>query len=49
MKEMAIFLRVPYRTYQNWEMGRNLPRREMLIKLADLLKVSPAYLAFGTE
>jgi transcriptional regulator with XRE-family HTH domain len=49
MKEMAIFLRVPYRTYQNWEMGRNLPRKQMLLKLANLLKVSPAYLYFGSE
>lgn len=46
-QQMAVLLAVPYRTYQNWELGLCSPRREMLIKLAKLLKVSPAYLYFG--
>jgi transcriptional regulator with XRE-family HTH domain len=50
MKQMAMLLGVPYRTYQNWELGLHLVSdREMLIKLANLLKVSPAYLYFGTD
>lgn len=36
MKQMAKLLGVPYRTYQNWELGIRSPKRQMLIKLANL-------------
>jgi transcriptional regulator with XRE-family HTH domain len=46
-KDMAKILGVPYRTYQNWEMGTCSPKHEMIIFLANKLKVDPGELVFG--
>ena len=46
-KEMAVLLGIPYRTYQNWEMGTASPKREFITVLANVLKVHPVWLEFG--
>ncbi len=38
--EMALKLGVPRATYQSYENGRNQPNIQMLIKMADVFKVS---------
>jgi len=45
--DLARFLGVPYRTYQNWESGFSLPKHRAIVKLANILKTDPAYLLFG--
>ena len=45
--ELAQLLGVPYRTYQNWELGLRTPSHEAIIKLANILKTDPPYLLFG--
>ena len=39
--EAAEFLGVPYRTYQDWELGRSSPRGLALSSLFDLIKSKP--------
>jgi DNA-binding XRE family transcriptional regulator len=46
-KDMAKILDVPYKTYQNWEIDKSLPKHEMIIVLANKLKVDPGELIFG--
>lgn len=45
--EMSILVGRPYKTYQNWEIGKASPKRNIITKLANCLKVNPAYLEFG--
>ncbi|OGQ13241.1 MAG: hypothetical protein A2026_13980 [Deltaproteobacteria bacterium RBG_19FT_COMBO_46_12] len=49
MADLAKILGVPYRTYQDWELGKNTPKHETIIKLGNILKTDPAYLRFGHE
>lgn len=45
-KQMADLVKVPYRTYQNWELGISSPKTEMIIELANILKTDPGELVF---
>ena len=47
-KQMATLLGIPYKTYQNWEIGKASPKREFITKLANVLKVDPVWLEFGS-
>ena len=47
MTDLAKILGVPFRTYQNWELGIRPPKYGMIIKLANILKTDPAHLLFG--
>ena len=49
MANLARFLSVAYRTYQNWALGFSSPRHNAIIKLANILKTDPAYLLFGDK
>ncbi len=46
-KELARLLGIPYRTYQNWEMGIASPKRDFIPVLAHHLKVDPYELEYG--
>lgn len=35
-QEMAEYLKVPYRTYQNWEIGKSEPSAQAAFKLAQM-------------
>ena len=48
-KRMAQMMDVPYRTYQNWEMGIAIPKQRFMIKLANLLKADPGWLMYGSK
>jgi len=43
----ARILGVPYRTYQDWELGKSKPKYEMVIKIGNLLGYNPAWIYFG--
>jgi transcriptional regulator with XRE-family HTH domain len=47
MKDLAKDLGIPYRTYQNWELGIHEPKHDTIILLANRLKVDPGELEFG--
>jgi transcriptional regulator with XRE-family HTH domain len=49
MKDFASDLGIPYRTYQNWELGIHEPKHDTVILLANRLKVDPGWLEYGPE
>ncbi len=49
MKDFANDNGIPYRTYQNWELGLTSPKHDTIIFLANRLKIDPGWLEFGPK
>lgn len=43
-KEMASILKIPPKTYNNWELGETTPKYQSLLQLADFFNVTTDYL-----
>ncbi|QRX82225.1 hypothetical protein [Glaciimonas sp. PAMC28666] len=47
--DIRIYLSISYEMARRYTLGQAMPRQDKILMLAELLKLSPAYLQFGSE